>query len=294
MQQRLTHGNNVQLNRHGVRTLTHPAEYAGPLLGKSLLLDDLIEEMADWDIPCPDQARALSLKIIPGNSPILAINYRKPPSLTRSFGPKAVRQPDLRNFATRLHRGLVIIQPDGALGVMVVRLKAETAARLLGELMPDVLDTQIGLDELFLGSRISRLEEDLARAGNSAERFASVENFFQFELPTRTAESTISRAAALLLRNPQLRIRQLAAGIDISERQLLRHFNAMFGIGTKQFARIARLERVMAARARGATWGDAAYQLGFSDQAHMINEFTEIVGISPAELIRPGWVAGDK
>ncbi len=286
--QRSTAQNHVNLNRHGVRTFTHPTPYAGPSLGKSSLLDDLIDEMADWDIACPDQARALSLKIIPGTSPVLVINYRTPPALTRSFGPRAFRHPDRRNCATRLHRGLVIVQPDGALGVIVVRLRAETAASLLGERMLDVLDAQIGLDELFPASRLSGLEEVLAHASTSAERFAIVEKFFQVNLRTRPAEPAISRAAALLRRNPQLRVRQLAARFDISERQLLRGFNAMFGMGTKQFARVARLEGVMAARACGATWADAAYQLGYSDQAHMINEFTEIVGVSPAELLRPG------
>ena len=286
-QQRSTTHSYVNLNRHGVRTVTHTDPYAGPSLGKSALLEDLIDEMADWDIPGSDQARALSLKIIPGTSPVLVINYRTPPALTRTFGPQALRQPGRRNCATRLDRGLVIVQPGGALGVIVVRLKAETAASLLAERMQDVLDAQIGLDELFPASRLSRLEETLAAARTSAERFAGVEKFLHFHRRIRPAEPTISRAAALLRRNPQLRVRQLAARIDLSERQLLRGFNAMFGMGTKQFSRVARIERVMAARACGASWGDAAYKLGFSDQAHMINEFTEIVGISPAELVRP-------
>lgn len=290
---RSTAQNHVNLNRHGVRTFTHPAPYAGPSLGKSSLLVDLIDEMADWDIACPDQARALSLKIIPGTSPVLVINYRTPPALTRSFGPQAFRHPDRRNCATRMNRGLVIVQPGGALGVIVVRLRAETAASLLGERMLDVLDAQIGLDELFPAGRLSSLEEALAQARTSAERFAIVEKFFRFNLRKRPADPVISRAAAFLRRNPQLRIRQLAARMDISERQLLRGFNAMFGMGTKEFARVARLEWVMAARACGASWGDAAYQFGYSDQAHMINEFTEIVGVSPAELVRPGPAAVD-
>ena len=286
--QRSTAKNYVNLNRHGVRTFTHPAPYAGPSLGKSSVLLDLIDEMADWDIACPDQARALRLKIIPGTSPVLVINYRKPPALTRFFGRQAFRHPDRRNCATKLHSGLVTVQPGEALGVIVVRLRAETAVSLLGERMLDVLDAQIGLDELFPAGRLSHLEEALAQARTSAERFAIVEKFFQVNLRTRPAEPAISRAAALLRSHPQLRVRQLAARMDISERQLLRGFNAMFGMGTKQFARVARLEGVMAARACGATWGDAAYQLGYSDQAHMINEFTEIVGVSPAELVRPG------
>jgi AraC-like DNA-binding protein len=61
----------------------------------------------------------------------------------------------------------------------------------------------------------------------------------------------------------------------------------MFGMGPKQFARLARIERVLAARAQGATWADIAYATGFTDQAHMINDFTAIVGVSPTELVRP-------
>lgn len=287
MRRRLTAENQVHLNRHGVRTVTHPAQYAGPVLGKSSLLAHLVDEMADWDIPCPDQARALNLKIIPGTSPVLVINYRTPPALTRRFGPQAIRQPDRRNCATKLQSGLVIVQPGGALGVIVVRLRAEAAANLLGDCLLDFLDAQIGLDDLFPARQLSRLEEILAQAKTSAERFAYVEKFLLENLRTRQAEPVTSRAAALLRRNPQLRVCQLAARIDVSERQLLRNFYTMFGMGTKQFARIARIERVMAARARGVAWRDVAYQLGFSDQAHMVNEFTEIVGVSPAELVRP-------
>ena len=90
--------------------------------------------------------------------------------------------------------------------------------------------------------------------------------------------------AALLRRDPSLRVRQLAARLCVSERHLCRDFSAMFGMGPKQFARIARIDRVLAARARGAAWADIAYATGFTDQAHMINDFTAIVGVSPAEL----------
>src|SRR5215813_13133996 len=109
MRQRLTTKNHVHLNQHGVRTVMHPAQYAGPALGKSSLLAHLVDEMADWDIPCPDQARAISLKIIPGTSPVLVINYRTPPALTRRFGPQSFRHPDRRTCATKLDSGLIVV-----------------------------------------------------------------------------------------------------------------------------------------------------------------------------------------
>jgi AraC-like DNA-binding protein len=277
----------VHLNQNGVRVVMHPALYAGPVVGKPTFLGHLVAEMADWDIPCPKRARALSLKIVPGTSPILVINYCVPPILTRYMGPHVVRQTDRRNCATTLNSGIVIVAPREALGVIVIRLKAEAAADLLGGCMRDLLDMQIKLDDLFASCQIQQLEDFLERAGSSAERFAGVERFLQMNLRSRRPAPAIAQAAVLLRRSPQLRVHELAAEINVSERQLLRNFYAVFGMGTKQFARIVRLEMIMGERARGASWADIAYKAGFTDQAHMVNEFTQIVGVSPVELIRP-------
>ena len=63
----------------------------------------------------------------------------------------------------------------------------------------------------------------------------------------------------------------------------------MFGMRPKQFARIARIESAWSARSQGASWADIAYAARFVDQAHMINDFTGIVGVPPAQLVRlPG------
>ena len=61
----------------------------------------------------------------------------------------------------------------------------------------------------------------------------------------------------------------------------------MFGMGPKQFARIARIHSMWSARGQGASWADIAHVAGFTDQAHMIDDFTEIVGVPPAQLLRP-------
>ena len=283
--QRLPIENHVHLGQRGVRMVMRPAEYAGPVLGNSSVLADLVEEIADWDITCPDQARAISLRIIPGTGPVLLIQYRRPPASTWQFGSHSLRQPDRRHCATKLQSGLVIVRSRGAIGTISVRLRAEAAANLLGASMQDFLDAQIGLDELFQASRVSELEEVLADAKTSVERFAHVERFILANLRARQVEALTSRAAFLLRRNPRLRVGKLAAHLDVSERQLLRSFYAMFGMSTKQFARIARIERVMALRARGGSWADIAQRVGFTDQAHMVNEFTKIVGVPPAELV---------
>jgi AraC-like DNA-binding protein len=127
----------------------------------------------------------------------------------------------------------------------------------------------------------------LAEARTSAGRFACMERFLAANLRERRVEPMACRAAALLRQYPHLRIRHLAARLDISERHLSGRFQAMFGMSPKQFARVARIERVMSAWAQGASWADIAHAAKFADQAHMINDFNEIVGVPPAQLVRP-------
>jgi len=148
----------------------------------------------------------------------------------------------------------------------------------------DFLGARIGLDDLFGASRVSLLGEKLSQATTTAERFSHMRTFLLSNLRPRETESVVSQAAALLQRDPCLRVRQLAARLDVSERHSCRDFSGMFGMGPKQFARIARIERVLSARAQGATWTDIAHATGFTDQAHMNKDFTAIVGVSPTEL----------
>jgi AraC-like DNA-binding protein len=277
---------NVHVARYGVCTPSF--EYAGPVLGTSSVLADLVESMADWDIACPDQARALTRKVIPGSVLFLLINYRAPLVATRQFGSRSFGPADYRHVVIQNQTGVCVTRPRGAFGMISVTLRPEAAANLLGERMQCFLDAPIGLDALFGAGQVSLLEEMLSEARTSAERFTCVERFLAANLRARRVEPVACRAAARLRRNPHLRISHLATRLDVSESYLSRSFRSMFGMSPKQFARVARIESMWSTRAQGATWADIAYATGFTDQAHMINDFTKIVGVPPAQLVGPG------
>jgi AraC-like DNA-binding protein len=132
------------------------------------------------------------------------------------------------------------------------------------------------------------LEEMLMEAPDSAARFARIESFLLRNLHQhqRQPDPVVCRAAQCLRHNPSLRVRRLAAQLDVCERQLLRSFRAMFGESPKQFARVARIEKIFAMRLGGSAWADIAYACGFADQAHMINDFEAIVGEPPQQFFR--------
>jgi AraC-like DNA-binding protein len=94
-------------------------------------------------------------------------------------------------------------------------------------------------------------------------------------------------AARVLDGDPSTRVRDLAAQIGISERQLRRWFEDGIGITPKAYARITRLRRAVASsRATPeAPWATIALDAGYYDQAHMIGEFRSSTGCTPRELV---------
>jgi len=79
----------------------------------------------------------------------------------------------------------------------------------------------------------------------------------------------------------------LAERVAVSPRQLRRRFADHVGYGPKRLARIARLQRVVAAaRARpGATVAALAAEAGYADQAHLAADCRELAGRPPSALL---------
>jgi AraC-like DNA-binding protein len=248
------------------------------------LLAEIVDQIADWDFPDGDVARALRTKALPNTAPCLIAQYRVPMRTDHHFGSNGYRHQQYCHVATMVRTGVVTLRPSGPLGVLIVHLKPEAAARLMGERMQDFVDEKIELGSLFKASDLSLLEEMLMEAPDSAARFARIESFLLRNLRPGQPNQVVCRAAQCLRRDPSLRVQRLAARLDVSERHLSRSFRAMFGASPKLFARVARIQKVLAMRQRGSAWADIAYACGFADQAHMINDFDAIVGEPPQQV----------
>ena len=191
-------GLSLALWAHGV--CIDPLGYAGPVPGTSSVLAGYVDGMADWDIACdwdiarPEQAQAVTFKVIPSTAPVFVTHYRTPFTATWQFRSRACSLPEYRHYVTMCQTGVVVVRPRGPLGFIGVRLRPEAAACLLGERMPYLLDAWIGLDDLFGSSRVSLLEEALAAARTSAERFACVERFLAANLREHGVNAVACRA----------------------------------------------------------------------------------------------------
>jgi AraC-like DNA-binding protein len=80
-----------------------------------------------------------------------------------------------------------------------------------------------------------------------------------------------------------LAVSALTAGLNLSYRQVLRRFHQASGLTIKEFSRLRRLRAacVEAVRCDAPWWAGISAGAGFSDQAHLAREFTDIYGWPP-------------
>src|SRR6185436_21146188 len=78
----------------------------------------------------------------------------------------------------------------------------------------------------------------------------------------------------------------VARWLGISTRQLERRFKDRVGISPKLFSRMQRFQRVFRAIGGGRPdWARVAVECGYHDQAHLIRDFRDFAGETPAVLL---------
>jgi AraC-like DNA-binding protein len=248
----------------------------------SRTLADVVEAIWNWEILDRDAARNAASITLPSPFPILSIHYGEPMWSDRPHGSGYYL-----HIATGIQTGVVRFRTSGPSGCVVVRLKPEAAARVIGATIPDLTDANVVLDDIFGAAEIGLLQERLRRAGDCGARISCVEAFLLSRLKHDRPDGLAAHAAYRLRCDPAVPVDELARGLSVSRRHLNRAFQTMYGIGPKRFARIVRIGRLLAARRqRNLSWADAAYACGYADQAHMINEFTALIGTSPRAFFR--------
>jgi AraC-like DNA-binding protein len=84
------------------------------------------------------------------------------------------------------------------------------------------------------------------------------------------------------------RVEDFAAGQGISVRGLQRLFAEYVGVSPKWVILRYRIHEAVELAGPGVQWGRLAAELGYSDQAHLVRDFTATLGVSPAAYARSG------
>ena len=190
-------------------------------------------------------------------------------------------------FTGQLSSSIVVEAPPGGSRVLGVRLHPAGAYALLGMPLSEVSGITVDLRDL-LGSAADELVERCHGAVSAEERLRVAARWLAERIAkSRRVEPPIAWTAAEIERaHGAVSIAGLRERIGMSGRRLVAAFREQIGVAPKLYARIRRVQRVLALLNEGAgSLADLALDAGYYDQPHMNAELRELTGLAPSEFL---------
>ncbi|MEO8191371.1 MAG: AraC family transcriptional regulator [Acidobacteriota bacterium] len=186
----------------------------------------------------------------------------------------------------------LLLEPVGALETLGIRFRPGGASPFL----PLPVDLLLGVDleiDLAFGRTGTELVERLRVPGaiSDLSRVRLVEEFLLARLRGRIGgdgrRSPVAGAVSRMLSIPRYSVSRIARECGRSTRQVERYFRAEVGLPPRLLGRLIRFQRVLRAAAERETpWISVALDCGYADQAHLIRDFREFAGQTPAAYVR--------
>lgn len=175
--------------------------------------------------------------------------------------------------------------PPADLNMVGVRFHPWGLHRFTRTPLSHVADSAVGTEQLF-GPAMERLHEQLINA--NGDPVPVLERFFLDLLPQGAEDAMVMDACRRIQHaNGALGMKELYARYSGSERRFQQRFAQCVGIPAKGFARLTRFRQALRTlTTTAATQSDLAFEGGFFDQAHFVNEFKAFAGVSPLHYRR--------
>jgi AraC-like DNA-binding protein len=233
-----------------------------------------------------EQPRASVEKILPGPDTGLWVNLNR--DAFRSFsGTGRVRQVPGAMVSGPAGRASVIEFEEGHAHVSVAF--ALGAARcFLAPSLAVLRDDLVPVEAVCGGAGSGAwLRERLLEAPNPEDALVVMEDFLIGQMVDSPGpDPAVIAAAGALTRG--MRVDEVSDRIGLLPRTLRRRFAAQVGLSPKRFGRVQRLQRVVRGLDGKAQvdWAATAARYGYCDQAHLTDEFRDLVGVTPAGYLR--------
>jgi AraC-like DNA-binding protein len=176
---------------------------------------------------------------------------------------------------------------SGIARAVILQFKPGWSVPLLGVAANELTDRFIKLESIW-GHAGGELCLELLAARNLPEvierlsRAIAVRADRAFE----SASARLARRAVRMLEREEVRVESVAKQLGVTARHLRRAFTESIGIGPKDFARAVRLQRAVRRLATSSDWVRIAADSGYYDQAHLIAEFRNLVGLTPGAFLK--------
>lgn len=166
-----------------------------------------------------------------------------------------------------------------------IQFKPGWSPSLFGVPANDLTDQLITLDDLW-GSASGDVTEDLVAARSIPVMLERLSRAIAQQTPFESASARLARRAVRMFEATETRVESVARQLGVTARHLRRAFVETVGIGPKEFARGVRLQRAIRESTRSGDWAAIARDAGYYDQAHLIRDFHDLIGLTPTEYLQ--------
>lgn len=180
------------------------------------------------------------------------------------------------------------LQVAGHVSVFSITFHPQGAQMFFDIPMDEILDQTVSLRH-FQSEFIDHLEDDLYEASCFQERVQIMDLFLLKLLRLKQMGAELPRLMVVIglidRSRGMVSIETLAKKACLSRKQFERVFRAGVGISPKRFLRIIRLQHAIFRRQveSAVSLTSLAYECGYFDQSHMVNDFKQLTGLSPKQ-----------
>ena len=174
--------------------------------------------------------------------------------------------------------------------VVIMQFRPGHSAPLLGVAAHTLTDRMVPLRELWGERAGDELFVQLLGAPSGSDVIERLARAAALRTPQtfEPASGHLARRAVRLLEAGEARVETIAEQLGVTARHLRRAFTESVGVGPKDFARTVRLHRALgrAVSSSSSDWSSVATDSGYYDQAHLIADFRQLVGLTPGAFLK--------
>jgi AraC-like DNA-binding protein len=179
------------------------------------------------------------------------------------------------------------VEQNGKTGMLSILFKPH-GARMFFDLPISEITNQ-NVDLTLLGRQFApELTEKIALAGNHESRISIIEEYLIGKLTDQHLYNSqrLARTIEIINRHKGLvSVGELASVACLSHKQYNRIFYDFVGLHPKEFLKIVRLQYVFHHHKHNQkeSLTELAYACGYYDQAHFVNDFKSLTGLTPGQ-----------
>jgi len=195
-----------------------------------------------------------------------------------------------------LEIGFVAISPRGIWSILQQLARVSQSNPNPGQILyffgvnlHDILNDGVSLEEFLPESALMPVQAEHLSA---QEKARLVLNYLNTRLDGMILNPFILNTISKIeMQKGRVRVNDLADQVGYSRRNRERTFKALIGILIKKFILNNRFQHALGLLREGTASSDIIYSCGYFDQAHFIDDFKELSGLTPGQFVKNDWAA---